>query len=312
MKTTPLAWREAGRAHVHGGHEYFYACQEREPAAGSALLLIHGFPTSSWDWHLLWGALGDKFPCVIAPDMMGFGFSSKPPRYPYSIFDQADLHEELLAHLGVTAIHILAHDYGDTVAQELLARHVERHEGATLPGPQGRPSPLRIESCVLLNGGLFPEVHRARTIQKLLLTPLGPLLSRLTNRRSFERSFSAIFGAGTQPSAWELGEFWELIRRDGGNRIMHKLIRYMPERLANRERWVGALQKTRVPLRAINGPDDPVSGAHMVARYRELIPNPDTVTLPGIGHYPQVEDPQGVLDAFFEFHARLREKLGSE
>jgi pimeloyl-ACP methyl ester carboxylesterase len=288
----PSAWRAAGRAHAHRGHEFFYAEQAREPGLDRALLLIHGFPTSSWDWHKVWEALGAKFPRVIAPDMMGFGFSSKPADYPYSILDQADLIDGLLAHLGVKRVHLLAHDYGDTVAQELLARHLDG--GA-----------LQVESCVLLNGGLFPEVHRARTIQKLLLTPLGPLLSRLTNRRSFERSFAAIFGANTQPSARELGEFWDLIRHNGGNRIMHKLIRYMPERIAHRERWVGALQKTKVPLRVIDGPDDPVSGAHMVARYRELVPDPDTVTLPGIGHYPQTEDPEGVLKAFFEFHERL-------
>jgi pimeloyl-ACP methyl ester carboxylesterase len=295
VSATPERWRQAGRVHVHRGQEFFFIEQSREPGAAPALLLIHGFPTASWDWHKVWDALGAKFPRVIAADMMGFGFSSKPADYPYSILDQADLFEGLLAHLGVTRVHVLAHDYGDTVAQELLARHLER--GAT-----ARP---QIDSCVLLNGGLFPETHRARTIQKLLLTPLGPLLSRLMNRRSFERGFSAIFGANTRPSAEELAQFWDLIRRDGGNRIMHQLIRYMPERIAHRSRWVGALQKTRVPLRLINGPDDPVSGAHMVARYRELVPNPDVVSLPGIGHYPQTEDPAGVLKAFFEFHAHL-------
>lgn len=295
MSAAPEGWRQAGRVHVHRGQEFFYIEQAREPGAERALLLIHGFPTSSWDWHKIWDALGARFPRVIAADLMGFGFSSKPADYDYSILDQADLLEGLLGHLGVKHIHILAHDYGDTVAQELLARHLERGAGAV---PQ-------IESCVLLNGGLFPEAHRARTIQKLLLTPLGPLLSRLMNRRGFERSFAAIFGANTQPTAEELAQFWSLLRRDGGQRIMHKLIRYMPERLKYRERWVGALQKTAVPLRVINGPDDPVSGAHMVARYRELVPDPDTVTLPGIGHYPQTEDPAGVLQSFLEFHRRL-------
>jgi pimeloyl-ACP methyl ester carboxylesterase len=309
MSATPTlqGWRDAGRAHVHGGHEVFYAYQARDPDADTALVLIHGFPTASWDWHKLWPALGARFAKVIAPDMMGFGFSSKPTDYRYSIFDQADLHEALLAHLGVQRIHILAHDYGDTVAQELLARHVERHEGGALPAPHAAAAGPRIESCVLLNGGLFPEVHRARLIQKLLLTPLGPVIGRLMNPRSFARTFAGIFGAGTQPSGAELAEFWELVSRDGGRRIMHKLIGYMPERRANRERWVGALQRTRVPLRVINGPDDPISGAHMVARYRELVLQPDTVLLPGIGHYPQTEDPQGVLRAFAEFH----DKLGS-
>ena len=293
--TSPHAWRAAGRAHVHRGQEVFYAEQARAPGATRALLLIHGFPTASWDWHKVWDALGAEFPRVIAPDLMGFGFSAKPAGYDYSILDQADLVEGLLAHLGVTRIDILAHDYGVTVAQELLARHLERG-AAAVPA---------IDSCALLNGGLFPETHRARTIQKLLLTPLGPLLSRLMNRRGFGGSFAAIFGAHTQPSAAELDEFWELIRYNHGTRIMHKLIRYMPERRLHRERWVGALQKTRVPLRVINGPDDPVSGAHMVVRYRELVPNPDVVSLPGIGHYPQCEDPAGVLKAFLEFHDRL-------
>ena len=79
----------------------------------------------------------------------------------------------------------------------------------------------------------------------------------------------------------------------------------MEERRRHRERWVGALQTTVVPLRVIDGLEDPVSGAHMVARYRELVPHPDVVELDGIGHYPQVEDPQGVVRAFLAFHDRL-------
>ncbi len=289
-------WRAAGRTFRHRGHDIFYrdagdACSE------SALLLVHGFPTSSWDWARTWDALCARFPRVIAPDMIGFGYSAKPPDYDYSIFDQAGLHENLLAQLGVKRIHILAHDYGDTVAQELLARYEDRKAKDD--------ASLVIESCALLNGGLFPETHRARLIQKLLLTPLGPLLSRLMNRRGFGNNFSAIFGPDTQPSKEELDQFWTLIQHHGGQRIMHKLIRYIPERHANRTRWVGVLQKTNVPLRVINGPLDPVSGQHMVDRYRELVPNPDTVTLPGIGHYPQVEDAAGVLRAFLECQGRL-------
>jgi pimeloyl-ACP methyl ester carboxylesterase len=289
-------WRDAGWEFSHRGHDIFFH-DHGDRRAASALLLIHGFPTSSWDWAPMLEALCAKFPRVIAPDMIGFGYSAKPQHYDYSIFDQADLYESLLKQLGVKRIHILAHDYGDTVAQELLARHEDRKASGD--------SSLVIESCVLLNGGLFPETHHARLIQKLLLTPLGPLLSRLMNRRGFGKSFSAVFGPNTQPSTQELDEFWELIRHNGGNRIMHRLIRYIPERRANRERWVGVLQKTTVPLRVINGPVDPVSGQHMVDRYRELVPNPDTVSLPGIGHYPQVEDSAGVLRAFLDFHRRI-------
>ena len=305
-------WRGAGRAFVHRGHGIFFWQGGTRPDADEALLLIHGFPTASWDWHKVWGELCGKFPRVIAADMIGYGFSAKPAGYPYSIADQADLQEDLLGHLGVRRAHLLAHDYGDTVAQEMLARHAGRNENLQLPlvrpdTPLSRqPRELRILSCVLLNGGLFPEAHRARPIQKLLLTPLGPLLGRLMSRRGFGRSFAAVFGAQTQPSEQELDDFWALVRENGGERVFHRLIRYIPERRANRERWVGVLQKTGVPLRVINGPDDPVSGAHMVARYRELVPRPDVVSLPGIGHYPQVEDAAGVLAAFSAFHDARR------
>jgi pimeloyl-ACP methyl ester carboxylesterase len=281
-------WKSAGRLFRHFANDIFY----RDDGRGSVLLCIHGFPTASYDWHGVWPALREHFR-LVAPDMIGFGFSSKPRHYAYSIADQAAIHEELLAQLGVTSCHVLAHDYGDTVAQELLARFEDRRRSGT--------DGLEIRSTVLLNGGLFPETHRARLIQKLLLTPLGPLLSRLSNPRSFARSFAPIFGPKTRPSAEEMAEFWQLVSYNDGHRISHELIRYIEERRANRERWVGALQKTSVPLRLVNGPEDPVSGTHMAERYRELVPNADIVLLPGIGHYPQVEDPAGVVSALRDF-----------
>jgi pimeloyl-ACP methyl ester carboxylesterase len=292
MNLTLDRWYRQGRHFRHRGHEVFYA--SGGGGNGPTLLCIHGFPTASWDWARIWPQLCARFSRVLAPDMIGFGYSAKPHRYAYSMFDQADLHESLLAELGISDVHILAHDIGDTVTQELLARYNERGD-----------SGLRLHSATLLNGGLFPETHRATLSQKLLLGPLGPLASLSLNRQRFAKSFSIVFGAGTQPTSDELREFWQLIERNGGARIMHRLIRYILERRAQRERWVGALQRTRVPLFLINGADDPVSGAHMAARYRELVPHPDVCSLPGIGHYPQVESPQAVLDAFLGFHARL-------
>jgi pimeloyl-ACP methyl ester carboxylesterase len=283
-------WRKTGKTFRYRDHEIFY----RDEGQGPALLCIHGFPTASWDWHRVWPELARSH-WLIAPDMIGFGFSAKPRGYGYSILDQATLHEDLLVSLGVTEVHVLAHDYGDTVAQELIARFEDR-------GASNRRG-LRLRSVVLLNGGLFPEVHRARLIQKLLMTPLGPLLSRLSNERAFARSFSAIFGPRTRPSPEELADFWRLVSYNDGHRIAHELIRYIDERRRHRERWVGALQKTSVPLRLIDGPEDPVSGAHMAERYRELVPRPDVVLLSGIGHYPQVEDPAAVVAAVREFLA---------
>ncbi|MDE3735711.1 alpha/beta hydrolase [Pseudomonas resinovorans] len=259
---------------------------------GEPLLLIHGFPTASWDWHYLWEPLARRFR-VIACDLLGFGYSAKPRGHDYRLLEQADLKQALLAHLGVDGpVHVLAHDYGDSVAQELLARH---HEGR-----------FNLASCVFLNGGLFPETHRPVLVQKLLLSPVGSLVGRLFSRRKLAASFAQVFGPNTQPSERELDDFWRLIAESDGPSVMHRLIHYIPERRQQRDRWVAAMQKGGVPLRVIDGAVDPISGAHMVARYRELIPNADTVQLEGIGHYPQTEAPDQVLEHYLAFHDRDR------
>ncbi|MEV0248583.1 alpha/beta hydrolase [Nocardia sp. NPDC050712] len=297
-------WRAHGRRFTHRGHQIFWrdsafsatlpADGEAVVEPGRALLCVHGFPTASWDWHAIWAGLTAEFDRVLAPDMIGFGFSAKPRDYEYSILDQADLHERLLREQGVRRVHVLAHDYGDTVAQELLARDAERRRA----GDQS----LVVESVCLLNGGLFPETHRPRAVQKLLAGPLGPVLSLLATESTFQRSLAAVFGPDTQPSAAELDQFWLLWCGRHGKRNGHKLIRYMAERRRHRERWVGALVGTEVPVRLIDGLLDPVSGAHMVARYRELVPEPDVIELAKVGHYPQLEAAEETLAAFLEFH----------
>lgn len=254
---------------------------------GEPLLLIHGFPTASWDWHYLWQPLAQRFR-LIACDMLGFGDSAKPREHDYSLLEQADLLQALLQHLDIAEpVHLLGHDYGATVAQELLARH---HEGRA-----------QIGSCAFLNAGLFPEAHRALLIQKLLLGPLGWLVARSFGRDDLVRNVSQVYGPCTHPSESALDDYWSLVASNRGNRILHKLIGYLPERVAQRERWVGALQVGDVPLRFINGAVDPVSGVHMVERYHELVPSPDTVLLQGIGHYPHTEAPVQVLRHYLAF-----------
>jgi pimeloyl-ACP methyl ester carboxylesterase len=285
-------WRAAQRSFAHGGHTLAWW----EAGEGEPLLLIHGFPTASWDWSRIWPTLAKRFR-LVALDMLGFGFSDKPRPYAYSIAEQADLHEALLAKLGIDTCHLLAHDYGDTVAQELLARFEERRA----PGARG----LLLRSICFLNGGLFPESHHPRPVQVALAGEDGEKVSALLDEAAFTRGFGDVFGPTTKPSDAELAEFWQLVSHADGQRIWHLLIRYMEERRTNRERWVGALVNASIPLRLVNGPADPVSGAHLAARYRELVPNPDVVLLPGIGHYPQTEDPEGVLRAFEAFQAGL-------
>ncbi|XP_025230312.1 mesoderm-specific transcript homolog protein-like, partial [Theropithecus gelada] len=138
------------------------------------VVLLHGFPASSYDWYKIWEGLTLRFHRVIALDFLGFGFSDKPRPHHYSMFEQASIVEALLRHLGLQnrRINLLSHDYGDTVAQELLYRYKQNRSGR-----------LTIKSLCLSNGGIFPETHRPLLLQKLLKDGgvLSPILTRLMN-----------------------------------------------------------------------------------------------------------------------------------
>ena len=286
-------WRSAAQFADLGGRRIAYWSEEDPAGEKPWLLLIHGYPTSSWDWTAVWPRLADRF-SLIAIDMLGFGLSDKPDGHRYTILDQADLQEAILEKAGVSEAHLFVHDYGVTVGQELLARHLDH----TLS--------FSIKSIVFLNGGLFPEQHRARPIQKIGLTPLGPLLGAMMSRERLRKTFDEVFGPQTKASEAEILGHWKLMTENKGLKVLHRLLNYIQERRRFRGRWVGALQNATTPMRLINGGADPVSGKHLYDYYLEMVPIPDAVLLPKIGHYPHTEDPQSVADLFLEFHDALR------
>ena len=256
--------------------------------SGEPLLLVHGFPTSSMDWQNVWPALAARYE-VHALDLLGFGQSDKPVDFDYSISASADQWQALIETRGLREVSILAHDYGDTVAQELLARQLEHG------------LPFRIARVAFLNGGLFPEATYPLLVQRLLLGPFGPLVARVSSEKRFHATMRHICA---QPlSDAELHGHWQRMVRAGGRRVMPRLIRYIRERHLRRERWVGALEYADVPLCLVNGVADPVSGPSIVARWRELLPAAPVFELPNVGHYPQWEAPEEVLAAFSKFCA---------
>ncbi|CAN5484905.1 alpha/beta hydrolase [soil metagenome] len=294
MDAELLQWKSAGRYFDYLGFEVFYRIDGLPLGQGPALLLIHGYPFNSWDWAPIWPTLTQRF-TVIAPDMMGMGFSAKPVAYGYSVPDHADMHEALLAHLGIGTAHILAHDLGDSVCQELLARHEFGDHTYTA---------LQIPSITWLNGGLFNEAYTPRLVQKLMSrTPLGEITSRLTDsplsRRLVSRTINEMFGPDTQPSPRMHELFHQILDYNNGKRVTHKVGRFVTDRYTYRNRWVRAMRDTTVSMRLIDGPIDPNSGQQMADRYLEVIPNPDVVMLAdNIGHWPQSEAPHEVLTHF--------------
>ncbi len=290
-------WLDSGEYFDYLGFNIFY----RMEGSGPPLLLIHGYPFNSSDWAPIWPTLVRRF-TVIAPDMMGMGFSDKPVAYEYTVHDHADMHEALLAHLGINTAHILAHDIGDSVGQELLARNefAEQSYGA-----------LGIDSITWLNGGMFIEAYTPRAAQKLMSrTPLGDILSRAQDsslsRRLLEPTLREMFGPNTKPTRHMMDVFNQILDYNDGRRVLHKVGRFINDRYTHRNRWVRAMRQTTVPMRLIDGPIDPNSGAHMARRYAEIIPEADVVMLADdIGHWPQLEAPEAVLTHFLAHIDRI-------
>lgn len=276
-----VALTVAGRS---GGEAQTFHIFCRVEGAGPWLTLLHGFPTCSWDYGHLVEGLKASYRLLLF-DFLGFGDSDKPPNHAFSLFEQANLAEAAWAHFGVTSTRLVAHDYGSTVAVELLARQQEGRLAA------------RLERVLLMNAGLYVDVQRPVLVQTLLQQPLvGPALGRLIGERAFSQQFASVFSRAHPVSVEDLRQHWSGIQRREGVRNYHRLIAYLGERRQHKARWEGTLEEPGVPLRFLWGMQDPVSGAHMAARILERRPQADLHPLEDVGHYPQLEVP-GVVAA---------------
>lgn len=283
------AWRRRGETVDVAGRRLYV---QHRPGRSDAplVLLLHGFPTSSFDWAPLADRLdGER---LLMFDALGFGLSEKPVDHEYSLAWQADAAEALVERHGSPPVVLVAHDMGTSVATELLARDLE---GA------GR---LRISSALLFNGSIL--LHRASPTpgQKLLRTRVGPLFARLTTPTGFRLQFARIFSDAHPLTPEAAADHWSLLAHDGGHRLLHRTIRYMDERERFTDRWHGAVRDWPGDLTLAWGLEDPVATTAVLDGLRELRPGVPVHELPGVGHYPQLEDPdamaavvRGVLDA---------------
>lgn len=282
---TIAAWRDGGRLEPIFGVEVFVRVSGAE-ARGLPTVFLHGFPSSSHDWHRLDPLLPGK---RVYFDFPGYGLSAKPPHYSYSLFEQADIATGVLARLGITAARVVAHDMGTSVACELAARQVR----GLLP--------FRMESLVLMNGSVRLELAHLTPSQKLLRSRLGPLMARFSSAPVFKAQIRRILAKPIGDD--ELGAMWTLLRHDDGTRRLPEIITYLDERTRFAQRWIGALRRIEIPVGVIWGRHDPVAVAAIAEKLAAEIPTARLTWLEELGHYPQLEDPQAVAQAIARFDA---------
>ncbi len=282
------SFRERGALHRIFGRDVF-ALAEGPAADPEPLLLLHGFPSSSRDFALALPRLAERRR-VVAHDHLGFGFSEKPPAYSYSLLEQAEVPLGHWRSLGVTRGHLVAHDYGTSVATELLAR---RERGLC---------PVELASVTFCNGSVHIEMAHLTPSQRLLRIPrLAPLFARLSSRRVFLAQMRRILGDPGAVPEGELLAMWEGLSRDGGRDRLPALAGYMDERVRFRARWIDPLTRLDLPCHVLWGRRDPVAVGAIAEQLAREIPRATLTWLDGLGHYPMLEAPLRWAEAVLGF-----------
>jgi pimeloyl-ACP methyl ester carboxylesterase len=279
------AWRDTGELIDVDGRRIFVRAQD---GTGPPVLLLHGYPSSSFDWRRVLERLPERR--IVAFDFLGFGLSDKPREHVYSLHGQGDLAEAIVArYLPGQPVVLVAHDMGTSVVTELLARDLEDR------------LPFELDRALLFNGSMVIERASLTRGQKLLRSRLGPLAARLTNQRGFRASFGRIFSAAHPLTREEADDQWALLAYNDGHRMLDRLIFYLHERVSLGPRWHGALRSWPGRLELAWACRDPICTEAVLQAVLALRPNTPLTRFPPLGHYPQIEDPDAassVIDTF--------------
>jgi len=224
----------------------FHVCEGN--SEDPAMLLIHGYPTSSFDYAPLFAILSNAY-YVCALDTPGYGFSDKPMHgFDYSIFDDAQLVDHYIREVvGIDDFTLVTHDKGDSVGLALLQIYQDYDE-----------HPYTINHHVITNGNIYLPLAQLTTGQTSLLNPsVGSLVSSLLGGGQLANGINEFFIKPLPQQ--EIAAYASIFDYQGGTRVQHDIITYLDERSANETEWLQALSRSDIPTTVIWGEQDTVA-----------------------------------------------------
>jgi pimeloyl-ACP methyl ester carboxylesterase len=287
-------WTPSGQADDTAALKVFHAEFGRPQA--DALLLVHGFPTSSIDWFDVVEPLSDEYRvCVL--DFPGFGFSDKPRGAQYGLGRDAELLEEYATTvLGVSSAAVVAHDRGDSVALELLARC---GSGA---------GELELDHLLLSNGNVFLPLSSLTEFQRLVLdaSSAPQILAAITPEMLAAGMGATTFTPPRAPEDPAIAALAHTFAYNDGVGVLHDTIQYLVERSKNERKWLDALAASQVATAIVWGLCDTVSplrvAAHVWEHYLATEPGDNEFwVLPAANHYLQHDQPREFADVVLRF-----------
>ena len=277
---------QTGKVEILGNNLFF---RYRPGSSNQFLCFLHGYPTSSLDYVHLFQNIPDQYH-VLIHDHLGFGNSDKPLDNDYLLTFQADLACRLYKHFDAENIHLIAHDYGTSIATEIIARD---NDGAL---------DFNIETVTLCNGSMLIEMSQLRLIQKLLKNKvIGGLIASLTSSSTFHRNMRNIWFDKALYEKEEMHEHWNLLIRVNGKKVLPKITRYIDQRYENYNRWIGGLKKSKLPFHILWAENDPVAIVDMAFKLDSIIEESTLNIIKECGHYPMIEKDEEWLRAVLNY-----------
>ncbi|HEY9515023.1 MAG TPA: alpha/beta hydrolase [Gemmatimonadaceae bacterium] len=256
---------------VGGTRLYYYAAGTR--GKGEPILLIHGFPTSSY----LWREVVPLLPAgrrIVVLDLLGYGRSDPPLDRDLSIKGHAERVIALLDALRISYAAIVGHDLGGGIAQFLAVHH-----------------PTRVERLCLVDSVAFDEwpTRQVKMAQATLpLTRYLPTTWILSAMRSeMERGY-----AGEARGARSIEMYIRpFCQPEGRDVLVQHLEALDPEETVALELRFGEIM---APTAIIAGAHDPYLPPHVAKRLHEAIPGSSLDIIPDVRHFIPEEAPEAM------------------
>lgn len=299
MASALTDWEKTGEYISYGPfhHKVFVKQMGKSSASPQkTMLLLHGFPESSYSYSKVVNGLLKTFDRIILFDMLGYGLSDKPTKdYTYSLFEQADVAFQVWKYFGVKGGHLLSHDMGDSVATEIVARY----ENDIMPQwfSEG------LQSLTFTNGSMVLELASLRITQKILLSSYGYVLKNMTTFKLFNQQVSSAHG-NKNLSKEDIQILWEANTLQDGHKKTYLTIKYLNDRKRfEKTRWLPALTQTQLPIHICWGDKDAVAKIEM-AHYlkKNVCKNASLTIMKGLGHFCQIGSPDKWIKAINNFY----------
>lgn len=266
---------------VDGVNVHYQEAGERD---APAMILIHGFAASNLVWSKVLLELADAGFRVIAPDLLGYGYSEKPRKLDYTIPRQAEMVVSLMQRLGVERAVLIGSSYGGAIAATIALDHPELVEKLILVGAVTNNKPTRFLLMRLFGSPIIGDI----------LSPLlvgSRRLLRIRMKRVYDRH------------SWVLDERRVdarhlPLRTRGAHRAIIRTVRRWDADRVSRDAHL-----LTVPTLLIWGDTDREVPLRDGERLEQEVPNSRLIVFRACGHLPHEEYPQAFVEVVSEFCA---------